>query len=127
MAVGPNTKIIYSDQELNPKDLGNDIKVTTIPTIAECELNNCIKTILESNQNVIFNTIQYSKEKEIVYFYTDKEISLYYWYYKPLSNAKEVLEEVKRVFRQPKNKDNNCISLYDVSRLLKERMKNIKI
>ena len=57
-----NKKIIYSDTILPLKDTGNNIKVTTISNISESSLENCIKIILESNPDVIFNTIQYSKK-----------------------------------------------------------------
>ena len=35
-----------------------------------------LKKIIEGNPNVIFNTIQYSKAKNEVYFYTNKDIDI---------------------------------------------------
>ena len=89
-------------------------------------LEKCLKTIFESNPNVIFNTIQYSKNDKKVYFYTNKDITTKayeeskFTSYKPITSKTEILEEVKKVLLSPKNKDNNCISLYDVLMILKK-------
>lgn len=121
-----NKKIIYSDTILPLKDTGNNIKIKSISNVSESSLENCIKIILESNPDVIFNTIQYSKNNKKVYFYTNKEISIKKYEeskivnYKPITSRTEILEEVKKVLLLPKNKDNSCISLYDVLTLLKK-------
>ena len=70
-----NKTIVYSDTVLSLKDMGENIKVTSISKVGEYSLENCLKTIFDSNPDVIFNTIQYSKENKTVYFYTNKEIS----------------------------------------------------
>ncbi|MBQ9071848.1 MAG: hypothetical protein IJY25_01665 [Bacilli bacterium] len=131
-----NKTIVYSDTVLNLKDLGSNIKVKSIQDVSEFELERCLKTIFESNPDVTFNTIQYSKTAKEVYFYTDKEISTKNWeyskitVYKPLSNNKEILEEIKHILTQQKIKDNDSICIYEVSELIKrtngsyERMKD---
>lgn len=130
-----NKTIVYSDTVLPLRDAGSNLKVTSISNVGEFSLENCLKTIFESNPNVVFNTIQYSKSDKKVYFYTDTEISKKAWEdskvstYKPLTSSSEILEEVKNVLVSEKNKDSDCISLYEVAKLMKtknrqyERMK----
>lgn len=118
--------IVYSDTVLPLKDLGTDIKVTTISNVSESSLENCLKIIFESNPNVVFNTVQYSKNNNKVYFYTNKVITTQtyeenkYTNYKPITTNQKILEEVKDILNSENNKDNNCISLYEVSLLLKK-------
>jgi len=120
-----NKTIVYSDTVLPLKDTGNNLKVTSIEDVSEYSLESCLKTIFESNPNVIFNTIQYSKNDKKVYFYTNQDITTKayeeskFTSYKPITSRTEILEEVKKVLLSPKNKDNNCISLYDVLVILK--------
>lgn len=70
-----NKTIVYSDTVLPLKDLGSNLKVSTISDVGEYSLERCLKIIFESNPNVVFNTIQYSKNDNKVYFYTNQEIS----------------------------------------------------
>lgn len=120
-----NKTIVYSDTVLPLKDTGNNLKVTSIENVSEFSLESCLKTIFESNPNVIFNTIQYSKNDKKVYFYTNQDITTKayeeskFTSFKPITSKTEILEEVKKVLLSPKNKDNNCVSLYDVLILLK--------
>lgn len=115
-----NKTIVYSDTVLSLKDLGSNLCVTSINGVSEHELEKCLKIIFESNQDVIFNTIQYSKNDKKVYFYTNRAISTSAYKdskfreYKPITTKTEILEEVKDVLTTPKNKDKECISLYDV-------------
>lgn len=121
-----NKTIVYSDTVLPLKDTGNNLKVTSISNVSEFSLESCLKTIFESNPNVIFNTIQYSKNDKKVYFYTNQDITTKAYEeskfrnYKPITSRTEILEEVKNVLLAQKNKDNDCISLYDVLMLLKK-------
>lgn len=121
-----NKTIVYSDTGLTLKDTGNNLIVTSIKDVSEHSLESCLKTIFESNPNVIFNTIQYSKNDKKVYFYTNQDITTKayeeskFTSYKPITSRTEILEEVKKVLLSPKNKDNNCISLYDVLMVLKK-------
>ncbi len=121
-----NKTIVYSDTILPLKDSGKNLKVTSIANVSEHTLESCLKTIFESNPNVIFNTIQYSKNDKKVYFYTDQDITTKtyeeskFTTYKPITSKAEILEEIKNIFLASKNKNNDCISLYDVSILLKK-------
>lgn len=63
-----NKTIVYSDTVLSVNDSGNNLKVTSISNVNESSLEKCLKTIFESNPNVIFNTIQYSKNDKKVRF-----------------------------------------------------------
>lgn len=128
-----NKTIVYSDTVLPVKDLGNNLKVSTISNVSEYSLENCLKTIFESNPNVIFNTIQYSKNDKKVYFYTNQDISTkayeesQYKKYKPITKSSEILEEVKNILVCEPNKNSDCISLYDVAQLLKELRNNYEM
>ena len=120
-----NKTVVYSDTVLPLKDIGDNLKITSVDDVSEYSLESCLKTIFKSNPNVIFNTIQYSKNAKKVYFYTNRDITTEayeeskFTNYKPISSRTEILEEIKKVLLSPKNKDNNCISLYDVLMLLK--------
>lgn len=121
-----NKTIVYSDTVLPLKDGGSNLKVTSISNVSEFSLEKCLKIIFESNPTVVFNTIQYSKNDKKVYFYTNEVISTKEYEnsvitkHKPISSSKEILEELKNIFVAEKNKDNNCISLYDLLTLLKK-------
>ena len=51
--------------------------------------------------------------------------------YEPLKMTSEILEDVKEILGEEKNKDEDCISLYDIAQLMKktnndyERIKDI--
>lgn len=121
-----NKTIVYSDTVLSLKDKGTNLIVTSINNVSESSLESCLKMIFKSNPNVIFNTIQYSKNNKKVYFYTNREITTKayeeskFTNYKPITSRTEILEEVKRVLLTEETKDSDCISLYDVLILLKK-------
>ncbi len=121
-----NKTIVYSDTVLPLKDKGESLKVTSIEGVSEYSLENCLKVIFESNPDVIFNTIQYSRKDKKVYFYTNKAITTKIYEeskfrnFKSLTSKTEILEEVKKVLLSPKNKDHDCISLYNVLILLRK-------
>ena len=71
-----NKTIVYSDTILPLKDIGSHLKVTSISNIGEHSLESCLTIIFQSNPNVVFNTIQYSRNDKKVYFYTNQEITL---------------------------------------------------
>ena len=130
-----NKTIVYSDTVLNLKDLGDNIKVTSISDVDEFSFENCLKKVFESNPGVTFNTIQYSKENKKIYFYTNNNISTKEWedskkvYLKPLSSPGSILEEIKSVLNMEINKESDCISLYDVYNLIKnkyDQLENVK-
>ena len=122
-----NKTIVYSDTVLPLKDIGNNLKVTTIYDVSEYSLESCLRTIFNSNPNVTFNTIQYSKNDKKVYFYTDAEISKKEWedrniiFYEPITSSAGILEEVKSVLVQDKCMDSDCVSLYDVLEVVGNR------
>ena len=125
-----NSSIVFNDSVLNLKEENQKLKLSTIENISEYSLETCIQTILEYNLDVTFHTIQYSKQKQKVYFYADKIISKDGWkyinnfQYTPLQNEKEVLEEIKRLLSSEKSKSKNHTSLYEVKTLHKEEMEN---
>lgn len=120
-----NKTIVYSDTVLQLKESGKNLVVTSIDDVNEYSLENCLKIIFESNPDVIFNTVQYSKNNKKVYFYTDKGISLQSYRdskvfkYKPITSTTEILEEIKNVFNSSENKDEDCVSLDIVLNLMR--------
>ena len=127
-----NKTIVYSDTVLPLKDVGENLKVTTICNVSESALESCLKKVFEANPGVVFNTVQYSKNNNKVYFYTDKNISTKeyeeskYYIYKPITSSAEILKEIKTVLSQDKNVDSSCVSLFVVSNLLNLEEKKYK-
>ena len=124
-----NKTIIYSDTVLNLKDVGSNLKINSISNVSEFEIENCLNTVFDTNKDVTFNTIQYSKNNNKIYFYTDKDINIDKWKdskifkYKPLNNKIEILEELKRLFNSKKIKDPNIVSLSQVLKTVYEKNK----
>lgn len=130
----PNTKVInntivYSYTILNinniGSNIGNNICVNCINNIDEYELEICLKTIFESNKDITFHTIQYSKSNNKVYFYTDKKINIDVWKNSKVNTLKHfnsiiVLNEIKEILVQEENKDEYVISLLNISMLMKD-------
>lgn len=122
-----NKTIVYSDTVLPLKDSGSNLKVNSISNVGEFQLERCLRTIFESNPDVIFNTIQYSRNDKKVYFYTDKDINTKKWtdslstIKKPLNDSKLILEEVKEILGSEIPRDTDSIALYDVFRVFKKR------
>lgn len=121
-----NKTIVYSDTVLPLKELGSNLTVTCVKDVSEAEFENCLRIIFKSNQDVTFNTIQYSKNAKKVYFYTDKKISLEeyneskFTRHKPLTSSKEILEEVKELVSSEKNLDEDIVSIFDVALLMQQ-------
>lgn len=115
-----NKNIVYSDTVLPLKDTGNNLKVTSISNVSKFSLEECLKIIFESNPDVVFNTIQYSKKDKTVYFYTDQEISIKQYEeskvtkYEPITSRPQILEEMKKTLTSNKIKNSDCVSIYDV-------------
>lgn len=66
-----NKTIVYSNTILPVKNLGNNLKVSNA---SECSIEKYLKTIFESNPNVIFNTIQYSKNDKIIFAKSNEDL-----------------------------------------------------
>jgi len=115
-----NKNIVYSDTVLPLKGKGNNLKVTSISNVSEFSLEKCLKTIFESNPDVVFNTIQYSKKDKKVYFYTDQDINIKKFKeskvtkYEPIVSHSQILEEIKKILTSNKIKNSDCVSIYDV-------------
>jgi len=128
----PHTTIIkninYSDTVLNLKELGENIKLTTISNVTEFYLEECLKTIFESNKDVNFNTIQYSKTNQRVCIYADKTINLAVYNekqkseHKYITKSSEILKEIRNVLTKEKCNDLEKVSLYTISKIVNEKM-----
>lgn len=121
-----NEEIVYSDTVLPLKEIGSNLKITVIENISEENLEDCLKSIFESNPHVSFNTVQYSKNDKKLYFYTSEEISTKEYeeskvkVFNKTVGIDETIKELDRVILEGKNKDEDAISLYDVAHLVKD-------
>lgn len=139
-----NGEIVYSDKVLPLKNNGEYLKVKSIYDVSRNDLKRCIKTILDSNKDVIFNTIQYTSNNT-VYFYTDREINTEEWedskvfLKNPINNKVEIIEEIKRVLvgekitineesvcKPRKVKSPNSISLYGIYKVIEKYYNNLE-
>lgn len=126
-----NQNIIYTDTVLPLKDIGSNLKVTCIEKVDKYSLEECLNKIINSNPNVKFNTIQYCKQDNLIYFYTNKTISTKAWkdskfsIYKPLNNVDEILKELETILSAKEIKKEGCISLYNLSTKICKINKNI--
>lgn len=125
-----NKTIVYSDTVLKLDDLGQNIKLTSISNVTESEFEKCIKCILSSNEDVLFNTIQYSKKDKKVYFYTNKKLNISKWInrnekkYDRVENKNSLLEELNFLYDSSNRpKDEDVIDLYSVYTLFKSSKK----
>ena len=116
-----NKTIVYSDTVLKLDELGQNIKLTSISNVTESEFEKCIKCILSSNEDVLFNTIQYSKKDKKVYFYTNKKLDITKWEnrnvkeYDRVNDRDSLLEELNYLYDSSnKPKDEDVIDLYSV-------------
>ena len=127
-----NKTIVYSDTVLSLNDKGSNLKITTISNVEEFMLDDCLRIIFESNPNVIFNTIQYSKNDKKVYFYTDKEIDISKYKkistieYRPIKNKQDILEEIKRIISLPKVNRYDCVSLNTAYEFILKKRNELK-
>lgn len=132
-----NKTIVYSDTVLPIKEMGENLQVATIENVSELQLESCLKTIFESNPDVLFHTVQYSKNDKKVYFYTDRKISIEGWkkktiqVHKPLVGVDALIEELEELLEEIHEDNSNCnglsisqddsvITLYDVLQFMKE-------
>ena len=61
-----NQEILYSDTILPEEELKDGIVVTKLTNVSPFSLEVCLNMIFESNPNVFFDRVQYSKEQETV-------------------------------------------------------------
>lgn len=127
-----NKTIVYSDTILNFKELGKNLNITSISDVGEYSFQNCLDTIFKSNPDVVFNTIQYSKKEKIVNFYTDSILSVDEWHKNSITKDTyssinvEVLEDLKELFTNPQQYNNDSISIYNVMLLLRGKYHEIE-
>ncbi len=109
-----NKTILYQDTVLNLKDLGENIRVSSL-YVVEDELQKCLEIVLKNNSDVVFNTIQYSKNDKKVFFYTNKELDFDAWYDKDkkvvetIDNTSDIINKIEASFKNEYTQD--CISL----------------
>lgn len=129
-----NQEILYSDTILPEEELKDGIVVTKLTNVSPFSLEVCLNMIFESNPNVFFDRVQYSKEQETVYFYTydNKKIVTDSWEERnfvkniPLYSTSQILEEVKRIINVDQNQEPDCISLFDIVTLFRKKEEEYK-
>ena len=121
-----NKKIVYSDTPLEINEESNNIPVRSIISgVSKYSLETCLRMILESNPDIVFDTIQYSKTNRELYFYADSKISAQTWIDRTKGPALNVLNTSKEISKALTDslsydipEETDCISLYDVSRVV---------
>lgn len=81
-----NKTIVHSDTILPLKELGENIIINEINNISKSDIANLLNTIFESNNDVVFNTIQYSEELKRIWIYTNKKIDTSKWENRNIKN-----------------------------------------
>lgn len=118
--------IVYCDKLLSLRDLGSDYKITSIANVDKFSVEECVKTIRESNHQAKFNTVQYSESDQTIYFYTDIKLSTQAWEDRrcvasnQLTSNSEISKQVNEILASETSQDNNWVSLYDVATLIKK-------
>jgi len=121
-----NKDVIYNDLVLSTDKTNANLVITCVDGINQELLEECINIIMESNSDIIFDSIQYSKRNNKVYFYTFKEISTREWdrvnkvKYTKIINSADIINEINKVKLCELDKDKNNISLYDLGMIYKE-------
>ena len=115
-----NKTIVYSDTVLPLGDMGENLKITTVNNVDVYELNSCLTTLFDSNKEVTFNTVQYSRKDKKLYIYADKTVSTKELEdeelvtYKPLTKTEKIKNEIDSLLNFPINLDPECVSLSDL-------------
>lgn len=81
-----NKTIVHSDTVLPLKELGENIIANEINNISKSDITNLLNTIFECNNDVVFNTIQYSEELKRIWIYTNKKIDITKWENRNIKN-----------------------------------------
>lgn len=118
--------IVYADDELEFQIDGKDPKVTKITYLDETSFNDCVSKIIETNPNVNFNMIQYSRKNKVAYFYGNEIANIDGWTgrreIKKVKDYRKLVLELKRLIVQDNPKNIDEISLYDVlNTIIEER------
>jgi len=78
-----------------------------------------------SNPHVSFDKIQYSRENKTMYIYSKEAINTNEWYhflnsqYIKLDTEEEIIKKLDKIMNSKDRIDTNCISLYDVVKILR--------
>lgn len=122
-----NKNIIYNEENNNDKSN----VITKISNINNFLVSNCAYIILKENKDITFDHIKYSKEKQTLYFYTDKNITISKWKEKlntqyTLVTFKDFYEEIKNIVLLPKNENKNEISAYEIMKTIQKKYNTIQ-
>ena len=124
--------ITYADTVLPLKEKGENIHVASINELEDYNLDDCVEIIAKANPNVIINTIQYSKNKKTVYFYSDKPLSVGAWKesrifkYEGVSGIDKIIESLDVVLNKDVNLNTGYISAYDLSNIIESMITKVE-
>jgi hypothetical protein len=110
-----NIKIVYSNKILRFADTNSSKCIASYPNISEWELQDCINHVLTENEGVTFNVIQFDKQDNRVFFYTDDPIKVTYKSKADVVKRATTEEAIKKVLE---SKDNLDVQLISIFRLL---------
>lgn len=85
----------------------------------DSDLESSIKKVLDMNIGIEINKIQYSKEKQTLYFYAPYRVET-------LDTKEKFLKEIDNVFNNKDILDSDCVTLYDVLTFLRGKNKEYK-
>lgn len=133
----PNTHILnrsvnYSDSTIISKDNDIHLEKSFIMGVSEYSLESCLKLIFESNPDVYFDTVQYSRKDQTVSFYADRIVNTAAWYSRDMKDnlsidtPSKILEEVKKIIGNELCLDKDAVSLYDVLMIVRREYDNFK-
>jgi len=99
----------------------DDLIITKVPNVNENQLEECINIIQQSNSEITFNLINYSKENQELTFYTNKKMNLDRWNKKEeqdvkkktITTADEMKKEIEKLLKSSRETENACLSFYD--------------
>lgn len=127
-----NKTILYQDTVLNLKDLGENIKISSL-YVREEDLQECLDIVLKNNSDVVFNTIQYSKNDQKVYFYTNEELDFSEWYnrnkkeIKPLDNKESIINGIENAITTKPTCESISLNKYmEICSLCYKKHKDLK-
>ena len=106
-----NINIIYSDNIIPFEETNHSKCVASFCGVSEWELEKCIKGIMEDNPDVIFNVIQYSKDDNRLFLYTDKPILISSEYRKEKDIEKNLVSVINEVLKYKDDLNEELISL----------------
>lgn len=118
-----NLNIVYADNILPFDETNNSKCVTSLAGISEWEFEECIKKIMKDNPDAGFNVIQFSREDNRVYFYTDNPVMITYEPNKEYQISmfdNDLTEVIDDVLKYEDDLNERLVSIYNLLTITKK-------